>query len=200
MKNTRFADHNPGKMAVRDERKKWLLHLWEYHTNLLTEEERAEIDRKREMDVAVRIDSDRVRELIEELRQAGRWETHPTFPEEMVDRIVQKEGAGKGKFVFAALVVLVILAYLYSRPTSSPSEVGVTPEQAENLNFALPSVVNGNGERDYSALEAGVEEDLAVTSDLQFGLPGQSSPGEESPKSDGLRPLPPMPQLQDERR
>lgn len=187
-------------MTSREERKKWLLHLWDYHTNLLTEEERAEVDRMRESEVHARIDSDRVRELIEELRQAGRWETHPTFPEEMVDRIVQKEGAGKGRLVFAVLVVLALIAYLYFRPTSSPSEVGVSPEQAENLNFALPSAPNGNGERDYSALEAGVEEDLAVTSDLQFGVSGQSPPGEGSPNSDGLRPLPPMPQLQDQSR
>ncbi|MCB9781845.1 MAG: hypothetical protein H6751_02640 [Candidatus Omnitrophica bacterium] len=150
------------------ERKEWLLHLWDYHNGILRSEEREELDSRLAEDVSAREDSQRVRVLIEELRQAGRWETHPTFPEEMVDRIIQSEASGKWKWVIAALIVLVLLYFLFFRGPEGPEGVRVTPEQEEGLALLAPGRSDDNGglHLDYSALEEGVDEDLVEASQL----------------------------------
>ncbi len=153
----------------RRQRKEWLLHLWEYHNGLLPPEEAEEVDKRLASEVEAGIDSQRVRQVIGELRQAGRWETHPTFPEEMVDRILQTEGGGKGKFIVVSILILAILYFLLFRGDEE-AEVGVSPEQTERLSLLAPGSTNGDGDLilDFTALEEGVEEDLTSSGQLEI--------------------------------
>ena len=80
----------------RANRKKWLLLLWEYHNGGLRDAEIGVVDRRVAEDLKSRTDSERVLGIINELRQEGRWETHPEFPSQSIDPDDQVELAGLG--------------------------------------------------------------------------------------------------------
>ena len=158
----------------RQERKEWLLHLWDYHNGLLRPEEVREIEDRLGREVESRIDSQRVRELIEELRQSGRWETHPSFPEEMVERILKTEAGSRGKLIGIVLIVLLILVYLFFFRGQTKKEVGLIPEESSGLSLMTSnhSGENGGEGLDFTPLEQGVEKDIQTASHLQVRPPG----------------------------
>ena len=159
----------------RRQRKEWLLHLWNYHNGLLTSAEVEEVDRKLAEEVESRLDSQKVRQVIEELRQAGRWETHPTFPEEMVERILQNEGGGIGRWILIAAVVLALIYFFFLRGGPQPPEISLTAEQTQVLSFTAPGRLDETGEleMDFSSLESSIEEDVATSSRLELRAPAR---------------------------
>jgi hypothetical protein len=131
----------------RKKRKAWLIELWDYHHGHLKPERMAQIEALLQEDAKAKTDSDRVYQIINELRQAGRWETHPDFPGQMVERILASEGGGIGKKVLLAAVVLVVLWLVWGFFSGS-GEKSLEParEMKEPLISPVPNDPEVSGE------------------------------------------------------
>ena len=127
----------------RTDRKKWLLQLWEYHNGGLREDELKEVDDRLSEDPKARTDSQRVLGIVNELRQEGRWETHPEFPSQMVDRIIRIEkGGGMLRWVVVAVAVLLLLLFLlFGRGDSAAQGVTGAVAQVRSAILAFFEIV-----------------------------------------------------------
>lgn len=111
-------------------RKDWLLELWNFHLGLLPENDKQAIQARLANDVNARTDSERVLELIQQLRQTGHWDFSPGFPEKVLAPILKKDPGAGSRLRIPVLVISLILAlfliWLLVRRTSE-EEVSQNP-------------------------------------------------------------------------
>ncbi|MCG3199711.1 MAG: hypothetical protein GHCLOJNM_04236 [bacterium] len=95
-------------------RKDWLLVLWDYHHGHLPPEKHQAVEELTRSDLDARTDSERVLEIINELRQIGRWDPSPEFQLEALDRLIRAgEPSRLPKILVAAVALVILLVALY---------------------------------------------------------------------------------------
>ncbi|KXK38407.1 MAG: hypothetical protein UZ16_OP3001000848 [Candidatus Hinthialibacteria bacterium OLB16] len=166
-------------------RKEWLLLLWKYHLGLLPEKDKETILSRVAQDDNARVDSERVLEMIQQLRQTGHWDFSPDFPEKVLAPLMNKVPGANSRLKTIVIVSSLILAaaviWMLIRKTDGEQRTQVSPtpllaaqEPAEAPQAGLPAKPLAAGSASPSR-PAGLE--LKVKTDLfnGAGRPPQGS-------------------------
>lgn len=129
-------------------RKDWLLVLWDYHHGHLPPEKREAVEDLVRDNLDARADSERVLEIINELRQIGRWDPSPEFRLEALDRLIragQPSARHRALLACAALLILLLVLYLLLRGEEVRSNlVPATPSPETMTHFMRPADISVN--------------------------------------------------------
>jgi len=97
-------------MSDRADRKEWLLSLWNYHNGDVSEEERKSLEEHFRSDLDARADSEKVLQVINQLRQVGDWKDEPDFVEEKLKHLMAVADPSLMVVVIGIGMAIVLLA------------------------------------------------------------------------------------------
>lgn len=121
-------------------RKEWLLLLWNFHHGHLNESEKNRVEVCLASSEDARIDSERVNQIINELRQIGRWDPSPDFPERALSRLMPSKPFLSIPVLIGIGLAVAILLVLWFLLSGGNVDTGREPESISRSTLNAPGV------------------------------------------------------------